>query len=93
VRYLALLLPILVVIALLPPLFRPGRDTAAEREERLDSLRERKRLVLAAIRELDFDHATGKLSDADHAAERERLKKEAAALLEEIDRREAKRSA
>jgi hypothetical protein len=90
VRFLVFLIPIAVVLALLPPLFRPGRDAAAEREERLDILRERKRLILAAIRELDFDHATGKLSDADHAVERERLKEEAAALLGQIDRREAK---
>lgn len=90
-RWLALLIPIAVVLALLPPLFRRGRDEAAVLEERLDLLREKKRLALAAIRELDFDRAAGKLSEADHAAERDRLKEEVAVLLEAIDAREAKR--
>ncbi|MFH1680968.1 MAG: hypothetical protein ABIH26_10030 [Candidatus Eisenbacteria bacterium] len=92
-RILYLLVPLLSVLALLPPLFRPGMDEGAERESRLDALRERKRVLLAAIRDLDFDREMGKLSEADHAAERGRMKEEAAEVIARIDREEAKGNA
>lgn len=45
----------------------------------------RKRAVLEGLRELDFDHEAGKLSDEDHARERERLRAEARDALRSID--------
>ncbi|MBM3319894.1 MAG: hypothetical protein FJY73_04385 [Candidatus Eisenbacteria bacterium] len=90
---LLLLLPVLVVAALLPPLFRRGTEMRAEREDRICALRERKRVLLAAIRELDFDREMGKLSEADHEAERERMKREAAEVLIAIDREEGRSDA
>ncbi len=90
---LLLLLPVLVVAVLLPPLFRRGPEVGVEREDRIAALRERKRALLAAIRELDFDREMGKLSEADHEAERERMKREAAEILSAIDREEARKHA
>ncbi|RMG98732.1 MAG: zinc ribbon domain-containing protein [Deltaproteobacteria bacterium] len=48
-------------------------------------LLEEKRRVLAAIKELDFDHAMGKLSDADHRSIRARYERRAAEVLRALD--------
>ena len=48
-------------------------------------LLEEKRRVLAAIKELDFDHAMGKLSDEDHRAIRGRYERRAAEVLRALD--------
>lgn len=47
--------------------------------------RDRKEQLLAAIRELDFDRALGKVSAEDHQAARPRLEAEAMALLAQLD--------
>jgi tetratricopeptide (TPR) repeat protein len=52
-----------------------------EREE----LTEAKRVALAALRELDFEHAAGHVSDADFADLRARYEAEAAATLRALD--------
>lgn len=41
--------------------------------------------VLNALRDLDFDHATGKLTTEDHAAQRGELVARGAAILKELD--------
>ena len=74
VNWLLLLLPLIAIVILLPPIFRPGRDEAADRESRLDTLREQKRMLIAAIRELDFDREMGKLSAGDHPEARRLLR-------------------
>ncbi len=48
-------------------------------------LLEEKRRVLAAIKELDFDHAMGKLSDEDHRTIRARYERRAAEVLRALD--------
>src|SRR5207302_1390798 len=61
-----------------------------------EQLQERKRAALRALRELDFEHGAGHLSDADHAELRARYESEAGAVLTELDRlgaREAVRGA
>jgi len=88
--WIPLVLPLLVIFLLLPPVFQPGRDERAERESRLDILRERRRMLVAGIRELDFDHAMGKLSDEDHIAQREEMKRVVALTIREIDVEEAR---
>lgn len=90
---LLLLLPVLVVAVLLPPLFRRGAEIKEARVDRMAALREQKRVLLAAIRELDFDREMGKLSEGDHEAERERMKREAAEVLSAIDREEGRSDA
>ena len=89
-NWILVLLPVLAILILLPPLFRPGRDTAAERESRIDTLRERRRALIGAIRELDFDRQMGKLSEEDHAEQRTRMKDEAARVIRRIEAEEAK---
>ena len=58
---------------------------AARPREQLD---ERKRAALRALRELEFEHEAGHVSDADYAELRARYEGEAAAILTELDRLE-----
>lgn len=51
-----------------------------------EALLERKRAALGALRELDFEHQSGHVSDADHADLRARYEAEAAAVLTALDR-------
>jgi cytochrome c-type biogenesis protein CcmH/NrfG len=51
-----------------------------------EQLAEDKRAALRALRELEFEHAAGHLSDADHAELRARHEAEAARILAELDR-------
>jgi cytochrome c-type biogenesis protein CcmH/NrfG len=54
--------------------------------DRRQELAEDKRVALGAIRELEFEHAAGHVSDADFAELRARYEGEAAAILTELDR-------
>jgi tetratricopeptide (TPR) repeat protein len=54
--------------------------------DRRQQLTEEKRAALAALRELEFEHGAGHVSDADYADLRRRYEGEAAAILTEIDR-------
>jgi tetratricopeptide (TPR) repeat protein len=54
--------------------------------DRRQQLAEEKRAALAALRELEFEHGAGHISDADYADLRRRYEGEAAAILTEIDR-------
>jgi len=78
-----------VVLVALPFLREPGGDdslpepTQAERERlRLEEERDR---ALAALKELEFDHRTGKVSDEDYRAAVGSLRAEAAAALKALD--------
>jgi cytochrome c-type biogenesis protein CcmH/NrfG len=51
-----------------------------------ERLAEDKRAALRALRELDFEHAAGHVSDADYADLRARYEAETAAILSELDR-------
>ncbi len=57
-----------------------GDDAPAEKSPEHD-----KEVALRAIREADFDHRTGKLSDEDHAALRAELEARALSALAAID--------
>jgi hypothetical protein len=78
-----------VVLVALPFLREPGGDdslpepTPAERERlRLEEERDR---ALAALKELEFDHRTGKVSDEDYRSAVRQLRAEAAAALKALD--------
>jgi hypothetical protein len=58
---------------------------APEEEERLRLLEERDQ-VLAALKELEFDHRTGKISDEDYRSQVGPLRREAATSLRRLDR-------
>lgn len=65
---------------------RRGRTLLALPPDRRQELEEEKRAALGAIRELEFEHAAGHISDADFAELRARYEAEAAAVLTELDR-------
>ncbi len=78
-----------VVLVALPFLREPGADdrvpepTGAERERiRLQEERDR---ALGALKELEFDHRTGKVSDEDYRAGVGQLRREAAETLRALD--------
>jgi hypothetical protein len=87
---LAAVLAVGAVLYVARPFLRsPGRETAAappagSELERLRLLEERDR-ALAALKELEFDHRTGKVSDADYAEALPALRQEAAAALAALD--------
>ncbi len=71
------------------PLFRrgagPPRFLALPPDPR-EQLAEQKRQILRALRELDFEHEAGLVSDDDHAELRARYESEAGRVLTELDR-------
>ncbi len=84
---LAIALAILTVaLFLIAPLFThsiPPPAVSAERE-RAD-LAARQASVLATLKDLDFDLATGKISPEDHRELRERYTAEAVGLMQRIE--------
>src|SRR5207249_7114103 len=58
-----------------------------------ERLAEDKRAALRALRELEFEHASGHVSDADYADLRARYEAETAAILSELDRLGAPKAA
>jgi hypothetical protein len=86
-----------VVLVALPFLREPVAgddrlDAPGEAEEHRLALAEERDRALAALKELEFDHRTGKLDDADYRALVGPLRREAAAALRAIDREERYRS-
>lgn len=73
----------LLVVFVSRPLWKARR--AAQAESQLDTLQAQYESLLTQIREQDFDHATGKVTDEDHASLRESLVGEAAGVLRQID--------
>jgi hypothetical protein len=94
---IALALAIATVGFVALPFFLPAAQAAgsgSRRDERGEDLRElqtEKEVVYSAIEELDFDARSGKLSDEDHAALRQRHEERAALLLQRIDALEGAR--
>ena len=88
----ALLAAAAAVVVALPFLRHPGLSAAEDRLEQPDA-RERKRLelveerdrALAALKELEFDHRTGKVSDEDYRALVGPLRQRAAEALRALD--------
>ena len=79
-------IPALVFV--LWPLFgrvRRGRTLLPLPLDRRQELEEEKRVALGAIRELEFEHTAGHVSDADFTELRARYEGEAATILTELD--------
>lgn len=78
----ALILLVAMFIAR-PLIERMGFD---ERQPmRADTLTAEREAVVAALRELDFDHTTGKIAEEDYAAQRAALVAQGVALLKQLD--------
>jgi hypothetical protein len=95
----ALILGAVLAVVLVVFVARPFLREPSASDDRLvePSRRERERLrleeerdrALAALRELEFDHRTGKISSADYRQLEEPLRRRAATVLRALDRREA----
>jgi hypothetical protein len=88
---LAALLAVACVVVVALPFLRepePESDSLAELDEperrRLELLEARDR-ALAALKELEFDHRTGAISDEDYRASVGPLRREAAAALQALE--------
>lgn len=68
------------------PLFSSVPPLPPVLDDRLAGLVARKEATLTAIRELDFDRRTGKLSDEDFARYDARLRRQAIALQQQIEK-------
>ena len=70
------------------PLVRRGRMQEAEADAQADAIERltlQKETLYTAIRDLDFDHQTGKVDAEDHAALRRQMEAEAADILRQLD--------
>jgi len=84
---IGLVVAILAVLVVLDPILRPARAAAPSPLEPEDDPKEQKKeLALAALKEIEFDRATGKLSDGDYEKMLARYTKEAVEALREADR-------
>jgi len=95
---LAAILAVACVLLVALPFIRdpePESDSLAELDEpekrRLELLEERDR-ALAALKELEFDHRTGTISDGDYRALVGPLRREAAAALQALESQAADRT-
>jgi hypothetical protein len=94
---LAAMLAVIAVVFVARPFLRdpsPASDRldelAPEARERLALAEERDR-ALAALKELEFDHRTGKISDEDYRAQVGPLRRQAAEVLRALERGEGAR--
>ena len=70
------------------PLVRRGRMREADADAQgdvIERLNLQKETVYTAIRDLDFDHQTGKVDSEDHAVLRQEMEAEAADILRQLD--------
>jgi hypothetical protein len=86
----ALLAVACVVLVAAPFLRDPGPaddrlDRSAENERERIALAEERDRALAALKELEFDHRTGKVSDDDYRAQVGPLRRHAAEALRALD--------
>jgi hypothetical protein len=87
---LGALLTVLCVVFVARPLLRPTRgpdvqdQPSAGEQLRVRALERRDR-ALAGLKELEFDHRTGKVSDEDYRALVAPLRREAAEALRELE--------
>jgi hypothetical protein len=98
---LALVLGALVAVAAVLAVARPFLREPAPREDRLDArteleqrrlaLAEERDRALAALKELEFDHRTGKVSDEDYRALVGPLRAQAAEALRALEPQAAER--
>jgi hypothetical protein len=92
---LAALLAVLCVVAVALPFIREPEpesdslDALDEPERRRLELLEARDRALGSLKELEFDHRTGTISDEDYKAALGPLRREAAAALQALERDEA----
>lgn len=80
-----LVLAAAAVLLVLDPLIRPQTAPPEDFEPERDPVLDRRDLALAALKEIEFDRATGKLSDDDFDRLRRRYAGDAVTALREAD--------
>jgi len=88
---LALLLIAMVAAAIAAPLLVDGVDLAVSVDPRIERLEREKNAALTAIREAQFDHAMGKLSEEDYDALRSFYERRALTALTALGQRTTSR--
>ena len=81
---MALALFVLVVVVILRPLFAPPPAHTLPTTE-IDDLLLQHDSILAALRDLDFDHATDKIPAETYTIQRQQLLAEGVAVLKQLD--------
>lgn len=75
-----------LLVVLFAYTFWPEENPFTQRANtRLDFLRERRDMVFANLRDLNFEYKAGKYPEEDYATQREMLENEAATIVSEID--------
>jgi hypothetical protein len=81
----AALVALAVIAALVGPLSRPGVGAPTGADDAEDPEETPRGMALAALKEIEFDRATGKLSDEDYTDLKARYTAEALAVLRQED--------
>jgi hypothetical protein len=84
---------LLATVAALYYIFFPSTFSVGRKKTRVSYLRERKDVVYENLRDLNFEFKAGKMPDSDYQSLKSSLQDEAATLLAEIARLEAKAAA
>ena len=82
---IALVLSVGALAFVVWPLLKPGPAPVMVEDDRLTELLGRKDAVLKAIKDLEFDYQVGKLSEEDYQLYDQRLRRQAVALLQQIE--------
>ncbi len=87
--WIALLIALVLSVGALAfvvwPLLKRGPAPVLVEDDRLTELLGRKDAVLKAIKDLEFDYQVGKLSEEDYQVYDQRLRRQAVALLQQIE--------
>jgi ribosomal protein S27AE len=81
----ALMLSLAALAYVVWPLLKPGPAPVMVENDRLTDLLGRKDAVMTAIKELEFDYRVGKLSAEDYQVYDQRLRRQAIALIQQIE--------
>ena len=81
----AALLVVAVILFILQPMLSGRRASLHRETDEPTEAESRRRVTLLALRDVEYDHATGKLDEADYHALRKELAAEALTALERVD--------
>ena len=84
---------LVTITALVYVFYLPGKLFLGAKKTRASYLRERKDAVYENLRDLNFEYKAGKVPDVDYQSLKASMQDEAATLLAEISRLEAKAEA
>lgn len=82
---LALALIGAVLFVVLQPFLEPQKKNQPRSIQAADELAAEREGILNTLRDLDFDHSTGKLTDEEHAAQRAQLITRGAEVLKQLE--------